>query len=56
MTILELACVLFCENEHRQNGLSLVPKKILTLVPWEATSAGKKVTILLSLYPRVPPY
>ena len=29
MTILGLAGVLFWENEHRQNGSSFVPKKIL---------------------------
>ena len=37
MTILGLAGVLFCKmSRHGQNGLSFVPKKILTLVPGEA--------------------
>ena len=38
MIILGLAGVLFCENEyrHRQDGLSYVPKKILTWMLREA--------------------
>ena len=37
MTILGLAGVVFCEmSRHRHNGLSFVPKKILTWVPREA--------------------
>ena len=43
-------------SRHRQNGLSFIPKKILTLVPREArgglkANAGKRLTTLLSLYP-----
>ena len=43
-------------SRHRQNGLSFVPKKILTWVPREARGgpkviAGKRITTLLSLYP-----
>ena len=42
MTILGLAGVLFCENErHRQNGLSYVPKKILTWMLREARGVLK---------------
>ena len=42
-------------SRHRQNGLSFVPKKILTWVPREARGglkaiAGKRLTTLLSLY------
>ena len=42
-------------NRHRQNGLSFVPKKIVTWVSREArgglkATAGKRVTTLLSLY------
>ena len=56
MTILGLACVLFCKmSRHGQNGLSFVPKKILTWVPREARGglkaiAGKRQQ-LLSHYP-----
>ena len=43
-------------SRHGQNGLSFVPKKILTWVPREArvglkATAGKRATALLSLYP-----
>ena len=43
-------------SRHRQNGLSFVPEKILTWAPGEAraglkTTASKRVTTLLSLYP-----
>ena len=43
-------------SRHRQNGLSFVPKKILTWVPREATGgltaiADKRITTLLPLYP-----
>ena len=42
-------------SRHKQNGLSFVPKKILTWVPREARGAlkviaGKRLTTLLSLY------
>ena len=44
MTLLWLACVLFCEmSRHRQNGLSFVPKKIITWVAREAMG-GLKAT------------
>ena len=37
MTIIGLAGVLFCENSrHRQNGVSYIPKKILTWMLREA--------------------
>ena len=43
-------------SRHRQNGLSFVPKKILTWVRREARGglkaiADKRLTTLLSLYP-----
>ena len=45
ITILGLAGVLFCEtSRHRQNGLSYVPKKILTWMPREARG-GLKATV-----------
>ena len=43
MTILGIAGVLFCRmSRHGQNGLSFVPKKILTWVPWEAREVSKQ--------------
>ena len=45
MTILGLAGVLFCKtSRHRQNGLSYVPKKILTWMLREAMG-GLKATV-----------
>ena len=45
MTILGLAGVLFCENEKAEpNGLSYVPKKILTWMLREARE-GLKATV-----------
>ena len=44
MTILGLAGVLFCGmSRHGQNGLSFVPKKILTWVPREARGGLKAI-------------
>ena len=45
MTTLRLAGVLFCEtSRHRQNGLSYVPKRILTWMLGEARG-GFKATL-----------
>ena len=42
MTILGIVGVLFCKmSRHRQNGLSFVPKKILTWVLREAMGVSK---------------
>ena len=44
MTILRLAGVLFCKmSRHGQNGLSFVPKKILTWVPRESREGLKPI-------------
>ena len=44
MTILGLAGVLFCKiSRHGQNGLSFVPKKMLTWVPGEARGGLKSI-------------
>ena len=44
MTILGLAGVLFCKmSRHEQNGLSFVPKKILTWVHREARGGAKAI-------------
>ena len=44
MTILGLAGVLFCKmSSHGQNGLSFVPKTILTWVPREARGGLKAI-------------
>ena len=44
MTLLGLAGALFCKmSRHGQNGLSFVPKKILTWVPREARGGLKAV-------------
>ena len=46
MTILGLAGVLFCKmSRHGQNGLSFVPKKILTWVPREARGGLKAIEV-----------
>ena len=44
MTILGLAGVLFCKmSRHGQNGLSFVPRKILTWMPREARGDLKAI-------------
>ena len=56
---LRLAGVLFCKmSRHGQNGVSYVPKKILTWMLWEAKGGLKgtesnRVTTSLLLYPPV---